>query len=101
MMSRPPGITPTAEQATGTRDTTYALVSVLYHALQGAETLERYLQDAEAAGDQELVQFLREAQAWQRHLAAQAQAVLQQRLHFGEGRVWNPEAKIWNLVLMP
>ena len=100
-MSNHPGSPPAAEQVTGTKDTTYALVSVLYHALQGAETLGRYLQDAEAAGDQELGQFLGEAQAWQRHLASQAQAVLQQRLHSGEGRVWNPDAKIWNLVLMP
>jgi hypothetical protein len=100
-MSSHPDTPVTAEQATGTRDTTYVLVSVLYHALQGAETLGRYLQDAEAVGDQELGQFLREAQAWQRHLARQAQAVLQQRLHSGEGRVWNPDAKIWNLVLMP
>jgi hypothetical protein len=96
-----PGTPATAEQVTGTKDTTYALVSVLYHALQAAETLVPYLQDAEAAGDQELVQFLREAQAWQRHLATQAQAVLHQRLHSGEGRVWNPDAKIWNLILMP
>jgi hypothetical protein len=100
-MSTQPGTLSTAEQATGTKDTTYALVSVLYHALQGAETLVHYLQDAEAASDQELVQFLREAQAWQRHLASQAQAVLQQRLRHGDGRVWNPEAKIWNLILMP
>jgi hypothetical protein len=100
-MSNPPGPPPAAEQVTGTTDTTYALVSVLYHALQGAETLERYRQDAAAASDQELVQFLGEAQAWQRHLARQAQAVLQQRLHSGEGRVWNPDAKIWNLILMP
>src|SRR5438034_1287023 len=84
-----------------TRETTYALVSVLSHALQGAETLVHDLQDAEAAGDQELVQCLREAQAWQRHLASEAQAVLQQRLHSGEGRVWNPDANIWNLILIP
>jgi hypothetical protein len=89
-----------AEQATGTKDTTYVLVSVLYHALQGAETAVQYLQDAEAAGDQELVQFLREAQAWQRYLATQAQEVLSQRLLHGEGRQWNPEAKIWNLTIM-
>jgi hypothetical protein len=100
-MSSQSGTPSAAEQVTGTTDTTYALVSVLYHALQGAETVVQYLQDAEAAGDQELVQFLREAQAWQRHLASQAQAVLHQRLHHGEGRVWNPEAKIWNLILMP
>ena len=56
-----PGRPATAEQATGTKDTMYALVSVLSHALQGAETLWHDLQDAEAAGDQELVQCLREA----------------------------------------
>jgi hypothetical protein len=49
------------EQATGTKDTTYALVSVLYHALQGAETSVSYRQDAAEAGDQELMQFLCEA----------------------------------------
>jgi hypothetical protein len=101
MMTRQQGTAVSTEQATGTRDTTYALVSVLYHALQGAETSVTYLQDAEEAGDQELMQFLREAQAWQRHLASQAQALLKQRLGQGEGRVWNPETKIWNLTLMP
>jgi hypothetical protein len=72
-MSSQPGRPATAEQATGTKGTTYALVSVLDHALQGAAMLGHDLQDAEAAGAQELVQFLREAQAWQRHLASQAQ----------------------------
>ena len=89
-----------AEQATGTRDDTYDLVSVLYHALQGAETARHYIQDAEQAGDQELVQFFREARDWQRHLASQAKAVLKQRLGASDGRHWNPEAKIWNLTLM-
>jgi hypothetical protein len=88
------------EQATGTKDTTDALVSVLYHALQGAETSGTYLQDAAEAGDQELMQFLREAQAWQRYLASQAQALLTQRLGHGDGRVWNPATKIWHLTLM-
>jgi hypothetical protein len=88
-------------QPTGTKEATYALVSVLSHALQDTETLGHDLQDAAAAGDQELVQGLREASAWQRHLASQAQAVLQQRLHSGEGRVWHPDATICNLILMP
>jgi hypothetical protein len=96
-----PQHTPTsAAQATGTRDDTYDLVSVLYHALQGAETAQRYIHDAERAGDQELVQFFREAQAWQRHLATEAKAVLTRRLRQGGGQAWNPEAKIWNLTLM-
>jgi hypothetical protein len=99
-MTSQQGTAASREQGTGTKDTTYALVSVLYHALQGAETSVTYLQDAEKAGDQELMQFLREAQAWQQYLASQAQALLTQRLHQGNGRVWKPEAKIWNLTLM-
>ena len=63
-MSIQQGTPSAAEQATGTKDTTYALVSVLYHALQGAETLGHDLQDAAAAGAQELVPCLREAQVW-------------------------------------
>jgi hypothetical protein len=35
------------EQTTGTRDEHYNLVSVLYHALSGADTCERYALDAE------------------------------------------------------
>jgi hypothetical protein len=89
-----------AEQATGTPDATYNLVSVLYHALQGAETYRQYIQDAEQAGDPELVQFFRAAQTWQQHLAAQAQAVFTQRLRQSDGQAWNPEAKIWNLTIM-
>jgi hypothetical protein len=99
-MTSQQGTAVSAEQATGTKDTTYALVSVLYHALQGAETSVTYLQDAKEADDQELMQFLQEVQAWQRHLASQAQALLTQRLRQGDGRVWNPETKIWNLTLM-
>ncbi|HHP7236034.1 MAG TPA: hypothetical protein ACFCUC_15500 [Desulfobacterales bacterium] len=37
------------------------LVSTLYHALQGVETSGRYLQDAEAAGDNDASAFLKEA----------------------------------------
>jgi hypothetical protein len=45
---------------TGTRNTTYNLISASYHLLQGAETLSLYIADAEAEGDQELVQFFQE-----------------------------------------
>ena len=58
-MPSPQSAVASAEQATGTKDATYNLVSVLYHALQGAETSRHYIQDAEQAGDQELVQFFR------------------------------------------
>lgn len=89
-----------AEQATGTKDNTYNLVSVLYHALQGAETSRQYIQDAAQEGDQELEQFFREAQAWQRHLATQAKEVLTQRLRESGRREWAPGAHLWNLKIM-
>ena len=99
-MPSQPSAVASAAQATGTKDETYNLVSVLYHALQGAETVQQYIQDADQAGDQELGQFFREVQDWQRHLATQAKAVLKQRLSASDGRHWNQEAKIWNLTLM-
>lgn len=61
-MASPPGVAASAEQVTGTRDETYDLVSVLYHALQGAQTAMQYVQDAEREGDPELVRFFRDAQ---------------------------------------
>ncbi len=64
------------EQTTGTRDEHYDLVSVLYHALHGAETTEAYILDAEAAGDERLAEFFREAQATQRELAERAKGML-------------------------
>ena len=64
------------EQTTGTRDEHYNLISVLYHALHGAETTEAYILDAEAAGDERLAAFFREAQAMQRELAERAKGML-------------------------
>jgi len=57
-MSSLPGRPATTEQATGTKETMYALVSVLSHTLHDAETLGHDRQDATVAGDQELMQFL-------------------------------------------
>jgi hypothetical protein len=71
----------TAEHQTGTRDEHYDLVSALYHALQGADTCVTYVQDAEQAGDQELVQFFREAHGTYRQLAERGKGLLRQRLH--------------------
>jgi hypothetical protein len=64
------------EQITGTRDEHYNLVSVLYHALHAAETMEAYILDAEATGDERLATFFREAQTIQRRLAEQAKGML-------------------------
>jgi hypothetical protein len=60
------------ERTAGTRDEHYNLISVLYHALHGAENCEVYAMDAEAAGDTDLAAFFRNAQATQRQLAEQA-----------------------------
>jgi len=74
------------EQTTGTRDEHYNLVSVLYHALHGAETIETYLLDAEAAGDERSAAFFKEAQATQMQLAERAKGLL------GIGGEVTPEA---------
>jgi hypothetical protein len=68
------------ENVTGVRDEHYNLVSILYHALQGAETYSTYISDAEGAGDQELAQFLREVQEEERRRAARAKELLGRRL---------------------
>ena len=64
------------EQITGTRDEHYNLVSILYHALHAAETMEAYILDAEAVGDERLASFFREAQAMQRRLAERGKGML-------------------------
>jgi hypothetical protein len=65
---------------TGTPDEHYNLVSVLYHALQGAETCAQYLEDADEAGDDELVDFLEEVQSDYRRQADRAKELLAARL---------------------
>src|SRR5215207_2709274 len=64
------------ERTAGTRDEHYNLVSVLYHALHGAENCAIYAVDAEAAGDARLAGFFREAQEMQRQLAERAKELL-------------------------
>jgi hypothetical protein len=64
------------EQTTGTRDEHYNLISVLYHALSGADTCERYALDAETAGDERLAAFFRETQVMQAQIAERAKGLL-------------------------
>ena len=64
------------EQTTGTRDEHYNLVSVLYHALQGADTCDQYALDAEAEGKNDLADFFREAQAMNAGIADRAKELL-------------------------
>lgn len=69
--------------STGTRDSTYDLVAVLYHALQGVENCQTYLQDA--SGEQQLQTFFQQAMQQQRQLADQAKRLLHDQLMTGEG----------------
>ena len=49
--------TGTSDQAydgDGTSDQAYDVISVIYHALNGGETYEQYIRDAEAGDDAEL-----------------------------------------------
>jgi hypothetical protein len=60
--------------STGTRDVTYDLTAVLYHALQGAENCQTYMGDAQ--GKQEHRQFFQQALQSQKQLAEQAKQLL-------------------------
>ena len=71
---------------TGTRDITYDLVSVIYHALQGAETTALYIADAEQEGNQELAQFFREAKDEYQSRADRAKQLLTTHLGSQQGR---------------
>ncbi len=64
------------ERTTGTRDEHYNLVSVLYHALQGADTCDHYAIDAEAAGHERLAGFFRETQGLHTEVAERAKEML-------------------------
>jgi hypothetical protein len=62
-----------------TEDSVYGLVSVLYHALQGAQACDQYINDAERAGDDELVTFFTECREAQNQRASRAKQLLVDR----------------------
>ena len=68
------------ERQTGTRDEHYNLISALYHLLKGASTAEQYIQDAQEAGDQELVQCFKDWQDEQRNISERAKNLLSGRM---------------------
>lgn len=70
----------------GTRDTTYDLISVIYHQLQGAETYETYVQDAQDEGDQEAVTFFQQAAEQSQGMASRAKELLGQRINRSSSR---------------
>ncbi|AGC46665.1 hypothetical protein MYSTI_05386 [Myxococcus stipitatus DSM 14675] len=62
------------------RDVHQSVISALYHLLKGASAAERFIQEAEAAGDPELAQFFRDWSEEQRHLAERAKNLLGTRM---------------------
>ncbi|HEY0098728.1 MAG TPA: hypothetical protein VGB76_07210 [Pyrinomonadaceae bacterium] len=70
----------TTKPNTGTQDTTYNLLSIIYHALQGAETYEKYINDAEQHGDRELAQYFRDVRDQNIKRAEQGKELLSARL---------------------
>ncbi|MBV9389464.1 MAG: hypothetical protein JOZ78_23835 [Chroococcidiopsidaceae cyanobacterium CP_BM_ER_R8_30] len=69
-----------SEHITGTKNEQYNLVSVLYHALEGTVTYDKYVKDAEQAGDKDLAQFFQEAKEQCQKSADRAKELLAQRL---------------------
>ena len=69
--------------STGTTDVTYNLVSILYYALQGAETYDQYISDAEQNNDKDLAQFFRDTKEENQRRADRAKQLLAQRLGKG------------------
>lgn len=63
-----------------TRDEHYDLVSVLYHALQGDDTLAQYIDDAEGAGDEDLAEHFRDIQEKYREIAQETKELLRDKL---------------------
>ena len=66
------------QQATGTTDPTFNVISVVYHALQGAETIQMYLDDQ--GTDDELRQFFQQVQQGYRRAADMGKQLLVQRI---------------------
>jgi len=65
---------------TGTPNTEYDLVSILYHALQGAETYAQYLEDCRGLGDEELTGFIHECIEQDRQRAEKVKRILLRHL---------------------
>jgi len=66
------------QQSTTVSNAYYDLVSVLYHALEAAQTSATYIQDAQQSGNQNLVSFFRQVQQDANNQASRASQLLSQ-----------------------
>lgn len=69
-----------SEKITGAHDEQYDLISILYHATQGAWNYDHYIKDAEEKGDQELVDFIKDVRDKNADTAKRAKDLLESRL---------------------
>lgn len=69
--------------STGVSNQHFDLVSILYHALQSAQTYDTYIRDAEQRGDTMTAQFFRQIQNEDRNRAQYAMQLLVQRVNQG------------------
>jgi rubrerythrin len=69
-----------SEGKIGTSDPIYDLVSILYHALQGADIYAEYVRDAENEGSTELVQFFSDVREEEKRRAERAKELLAKQL---------------------
>jgi len=66
------------QQATGTSDPTYNVISVVYHALQGAETIQKYLDDP--GTEEELRTYFEQVQQGYQRASDKGKQLLAQRI---------------------
>ena len=74
------GSTQQGTYGTGVRDATYNLISVVYHALQGAETYKMYEEDVERTQDDELASFFRQCHEEEKRRAQRGKELLTRHL---------------------
>jgi hypothetical protein len=67
------------EQITGLSDNVYNLSSVLFHAAEGSQVYDKYIEDTERTGDQELVEFFREVRDEDARRSQRTKSLLDQR----------------------
>jgi hypothetical protein len=77
---------PSLRQITGTSDITYDLISTIFHALQSAQNSDTYIQDAQQAGDQNIVQFFQQLKQESNQRAEEARQLLAPRLSYKKWR---------------
>lgn len=62
------------------KDKDYDLISVIYHAAQGAELCRQYAEDAQEEGDQEAAQFFNQVREQSQQLIQKGKQLLKGRL---------------------